>query len=188
MDFFDLPADLQVTPHLDLWHHLHLTQGDDWIFTVKDLHQPPGSFDLTYQWARAGVTSFSLTATSDDAGDYSFNVPAATTTAYTPGAYRVAAILTDTATGTRHTLGIQEGLLLPNLATVADPRSPNRIALDAVEAALAGAAPGAHICEYQVGGKIFKRKIEELVRMRAYYLQRTRIEDGKYMSHIYYNL
>ena len=188
MDAFDLPADLQVIPHETLWRHVALVQGDDWIFYIDQDRQPPGTCTLTFQWARAGVTGFSLVSTPNDAGGYSFNAPAATTAGYAPGKYRVQAFVTNLTTGTKHTLGIQEGQIYPSLATVGDPRSPYRQALDAVEFALANAAPGAHIIEYVVGGKTFKRKIDELMKVRAYYLQRCRVEDGKAVSHFFFSL
>ena len=187
MDMFDLPSDLLFIDRKTLWRRLALVQGDDWIWTVDLLNKPATEYTLTFEWAEAGVSAFSVVSTAE--GDsYSFNVPAATTATYTPGMYRVQAYLTNTETGTKHTLGIQEGQIYPNLASIGDPRSANRKALDAVEAALAAAAPGAHIIEYVVGGKTFKRKIEDLMNVRAYYAQRCRVEDGHAIGHKYFSL
>jgi hypothetical protein len=182
MDFFELGAN----DHANLWQNLSLVQGDDWIFEV-DLSKSAADYTLTYVWALAGQPAFSMVSTADGES-FSFNVPAASTAVLLPGSYRVQAVLTELATGTKQTLGIREGKVSPNLAEAVDPRSPNRIALDAVEGALASAAPGAHLVEYIVGGKTFKKRIADLLQMRAYYLQRCRVEDGKAMPHIYFGL
>ena len=186
MDQFDLPADLLTEDHHNLWRHLTRYQGDDWIFEVDLLNHSAGEYTLTYQWANLKGGPFSMDSSAD--GDsFSFNVPAATTAGYLPGKYRVQAVLTNLSTGTRHTLGIQEGQVLPSLLTVADPRSPNRKALDVVEAALTAGA-GSDIIEYEVGGKKIKKSRPQMLQLRAYYLQRCRVEDGHGMGRILFSL
>lgn len=162
-------------------------QGDTFSFNLRLTDYDPNVWTVTYYFAKAESSfNFASTATSD--GSFLMEVQATTTATYAPGLYYVSAVLTDT-NGNKFTAGQTEILIKPDVTKFSDPRSANRIALDAVTAALASAAPGAGIIEYTVGGTTMKKDYKSLLALRSFYLKLVRQEDKKpAISHIYYNL
>ena len=190
-DIFDYNLYALLPIHEDLWKHTGFFQGDDVTFSVDlpILSDVSGSYTLYYVWARQGVTAFIWQSTPvvGDLQGFSFYIPAATTAAYVPGNYYITAYLISNTDGTKHTIGQREGFVKPNPMFVADPRSPNRKALDKVEQALAEGA-GSDVIEYVVGGKTIKKSRPQMLQLRAYYLNRVKAEEGRAIGRISYYL
>lgn len=165
-------------------------QGDTWKFNVSLLDYNATSWTLTYSFKKTDVDPFTITATMDTDGSFLFNVASTLTADYIPGMYYVVAKITNVLTSEVYTVGRTEVQIKPDisLATNCDPRSTNKIALEAVEAALAAGA-GSDVIEYTVGGTIVKKNRDGLLKLRAYYLAKVRQEDGKpAISNILYSL
>ena len=160
-----------------------LYQGDSWKIETFLTDYDPAIYTLTYTFSKLGVTSFTISSTPGN-GLFNFYVSHTVTTNYTPGLYYVTAKVIDS-TGDIFTLGQAEIQVMADPATVTDPRSPNRKALDDVEAALAAGA-GSDLTEYTIGGTTVKKDRKGLLELRAFYLRRVRNEEGR--PAIYYNL
>ena len=115
--------------------------GDNWLWK-KDLDDyPPASYQLTYSFRllTSAATEISLGSSviTESGGEYLVEVPSATTAGYTKGDYTYQEYITKTSSSQR--LVISSGILTvkSNLdADTTDPRSHNRIVLDALEATL----------------------------------------------------
>lgn len=155
-----------------------LYNGDDWSFHVHLGEISASQYTLSYVFKKNEVLPFTITATNDN-GSFLFTVPNATTSTYVPGRYVISAYVIDS-NNFKTTIGQSEIYIQPNLATenTQDPRSRNRRALSEVEEALAACA-GSDIVEYSIDGTTYKMDRRKLLDLRAFYMQRVRIEDGK---------
>ena len=165
-----------------------LIQGDFWNFIVSLYNYDSSLYTLTYTFKKLGADTITINATSIN-GSFTFSVASATTAAYIPGLYYVVASIVETATGNKTTLGQTEIQIKPDMSTFnGDPRTPYKIALDDVEAALASGA-SSDVQEYTIGGRSVKKNRAGLIDLRNFYLARVRAEDGKStIGNIYYNL
>lgn len=102
--------------------------------------------------------------------DFTIDVPAATTAAWTPGAYTLQEYVAKD--GARHTIGTSPLRILPDIAAVAsgglDVRSHARKVLDAIEAWLESEAPTAAAFEI-AGRKLQNYPLTELLALRDRY-------------------
>jgi hypothetical protein len=165
-------------------------QGDDFSFNIYLPDYDSSLYSITYVFRKLNVDAFSITSTASLDGSFLMEVNATTTSDYIPGLYYVSAFLTETATGKKTTVGQTEIQIKADISQLTnyDPRSQNKIALEAVEAALASGA-GSDVIEYTIGGTIVKKDRKGLLALRAFYLTRVRAEAGKRaIGYIYNNL
>lgn len=154
-------------------------QGDTIATTVTLTDYDPTLWTLAYTFNRIGAAKITFISTPGAGGTFLMSVAKTVTALYAPGTYYLAATITKVSDGTRVTLGQVEGIIWPDPTTLAgDPRSPNRIAFDSVEAALASGA-GSDVVEYTIAGTQMKKDRAGLLALRAFYLVRVRAEQGK---------
>jgi len=126
-----------------------------------------------------GPAVIDLTAARDGAR-HVWSVGAAETAAWSPGEYSYAI---RAATG-RDVLEVESGRVrvLPNLALVTagfDGRTPNRVALDNIEAVLAKRATLDQE-RYRINNReLYRTPIGELIRLRGHYTQQVAREEAK---------
>ena len=163
-------------------------QGDTISFRIVLTEYDPSVWTITYTLLAMGQDPISFSSVPSDDGAHLMEVDATTTAGWAPGTYYLAATASN-ALGMRHTLGRVEGTIRPDLSTLTtDPRTPNKIALDDVEAALAAGA-GSDVVEYTIAGTAVKKDRMQLLELRAFYLHRVRAEQGKSaIGSILYNL
>ena len=159
-----------------------IMQGDTFSVTV-DLSAggySSSQYSLKYTFKRANTASFSITSTANPNGTYLMYATAAVTEGFAPGNYAVVATITNSVTAERFTLGQIEMVIAADLTSSAaafDPRSPNQIQLDAIDAALAKCFNDA-LVEYTVGNRTFKKNKLELLKARQFYALKVRKENG----------
>lgn len=137
--------------------------GAEWTLAI--LLRGPSSIDL---------------AADRDSSRHVWDVPAETTAAWTPGvyAYQVRATNTDgdavTVESGMRTIARDFAALAPG----AEVRSPNRIALDAIEAVIAKRAT-LDQQRYRINNReLYRESIGELMRLRAHYVELCKREDA----------
>lgn len=165
-------------------------QGDDLSFNISLPDYDPSNYSITYLFRKLNTEPFTITSTPAVNGSFLMEVAATITADYTPGLYYVSAYFIETATGKKTTAGQTEIQIKADISQLTnyDPRSSNKVALDAVEAALASGA-GSDVIEYTIGGTTVKKDRKGLLALRAFYLQRVKAEDGKpAIGNILYNL
>jgi hypothetical protein len=156
--------------------------GDTLKWTREDLatDYPLAGYSLTYALIRTGGTPITITA-SEGADKYTVTVPAATTGAWTPGVYRWAAYITDTATSERAQVDSGTITVRANLASPAagyDPRSHARRVLDAIEGVLEGRASKAHLETTLADGRSVKNiPHADLIKARQTYVAEVKREE-----------
>lgn len=166
-------------------------QSDTWTLNLYLADYSASDYVITYYFKKPNQTGFSISTTIDPTnGSFLFSVPSSVTATYQPGTYYLTAKATD-ALGNVVTLGQTEVTIKADLSLGnVDPRSPNRIALDAIETNLAlSAATDGGLIEYTINGTVVKTDKAGLMRLRDFYLARVRKEDGKSaIGNIFYNL
>ena len=172
-----------------LFKYSFFYQGDSWDFFITLPDYDSSVYTLNYVFAKVNTPSFVVSSTVSTGTQFNFSVDSTVTSTYTPGLYYVSAYLTD-GTGKKTTLGQSEILIKADISLAAngDPRTPNKIAFDDVEAALASGA-GSDVIEYTVGGTTVKKNRQGLMDLRAFYLKRVRQEEGRLaITNTLYNL
>jgi len=133
-------------------------------------------YTLTYRLVpRVSGAAIEITA-SADGDDFTVNVSAATTAAWTAGEYSWHSYVT--LTGARYTVGQGQITLKPNPAsmTAQDTRSHAQKMLAAIEALLEGRS-SSDIESYTIHSRsITKMSVAELVKWRSFYQQQVRSE------------
>jgi len=165
--------------------------GDDWLFyiNVDSFSLDTTGYTLSYVFKKQGLAPIIITSSSVAGNIFTFSIPAATTTAYKAGLYTISAFLTSPL-GIKTTLGYSEALIKADLTAegVNDPRSPNKKALHDIEKCLADGA-GSDVQEYTIGSTTMRLDRKGLLDLRAFYMQRVRMEDGKpSIGSVYFNL
>lgn len=134
---------------------LRIHAGDSLTWRRDDLtadYPATAGWSLTYTLV-SPTKAITVAATPDGAA-FLVTVPAANTTAWTPGDYTWAAAVSNGAQ--RTTIGTGRLTVLPNVAGALgglDVRSPARQALDAVNTALASYGAKAYLQEIQTGDR-----------------------------------
>jgi hypothetical protein len=161
----------------DLFKNNMLYQNDDWDFSVFLPDYDCATWTLQYAFAKKDMEPFTIQSQAGTGSYFRFVVAAANTNK-TPGLYVVTCSILDQ-TGKKTTLGQSQVTIRADLSLAenGDPRSPNRIAFDDVETALASGA-GSDVQEYTVGGTVVKKNRAGLLALRAFYLGQVRQEAG----------
>lgn len=159
----------------------NLYQGDDWVFDVT-MQDPDADYTgctLTYTLKTGTNAPITIASTGLTNNIFSFSVPAVTTATFPAGKYYVSASLVN-ALGQKTTLDTTEISIRANLAALGttDPRSLYQQALDDIEACLAQGA-GSDVQEYTIGGSTTRLDRKGLLELRAFFLQRVRLENGQ---------
>lgn len=155
-----------------------LRAGETLQFT-KHVPDYPATNGWQINYSLRGSASTKIDFSSTASGiDHSVAVAFAITAQWLPGIYSGVGIITDTVTAKVIWTGQIE--ILPNLAAMdggTDTRTPNRIALDNVRAALAGRA-SATILKSEVEGTTLERiPHAELIRLESYLAVKVRNEE-----------
>ena len=155
--------------------------SDDWNWSIyiENLNLDTTGYTLTYVFKKQGINPIIVVSSSVSGNVFTFSVSNAITSLYKPGTYITTAFLTDN-NGIKTTLGYSEAIFKADLSAegVNDPRSHNRKALADVEKCLAEGA-GSDVSDYTIGGSTVKLDRKGLLELRAFYLHRVRLEDGK---------
>lgn len=152
---------------------LKVVVGDfiQWKKTALAESYPPAQFSANYV-ARitAGGASEIQLAAIERTGYYLFQVPSATSEAFTPGFYHWQLEITETATGNRLVVERGEFEAIPDLdSNGADPRSHADIMVDKIESLLEGRADK-DVSSYSIQGRsISKMSVADLLQWRDYY-------------------
>lgn len=152
---------------------LKVVVGDfiQWKKTALAESYPPATYSAQYV-ARitAGGSSEITLAAIERTGYYLFQVPSATSEAFTPGFYHWQLEIIETATGNRIVVERGEFEAIPDLdVNGSDPRSHADIMLDKIESLLEGRADK-DVSSYSIQGRsISKMSVADLLQWRDYY-------------------
>lgn len=152
---------------------LKVVVGDfiQWKKTALAESYPPATYSAQYV-ARitAGGSSEITLAAIERTNYYLFQVPSATSEAFTPGFYHWQLEVIQTSTGNRIVVERGEFEAIPDLDNNgADPRSHAEIMLDKIESLLQGRADK-DVSSYSISGRsIAKMSITDLLTWRDYY-------------------
>lgn len=146
---------------------------------VKSLSDYPATSNWNINYSFRGQSSTKIDFSSTASGkDHSVNIAFATTAAWLPGIYSGVGVVTDGTTAKVIWTGQLE--ILPNLAAMdggIDTRTPNRIALDNVRAALAGRASST-VMKSEVEGTTLERISHgDLIKLESYLAVKVRNEE-----------
>lgn len=144
----------------------------------RDIDNFPASdgWTLSYTLLSVGLSPININGgvvTSTD-GTFNVNVPASTTTGWTPGKYLWTAYVVGSGQYAGQRFKVAEGAIeiKPNPATAdatVDPRSQAKKNLDAIDAVLAGRVT-ADVQSYKIGiRELVKMRASELLSLRGYY-------------------
>lgn len=126
-----------------------------------------------------GPAAIDLPATRDGSR-HVWDVSAATTAGWLPGAYNFAVRVTDGVDVLEAAIG--HTTITPNLAAAPagyDGRSESRVALDAINAVLAKRAT-LDQQRYRINNReLYRESVSELLRLRAHYVELCRTEDAQ---------
>lgn len=142
-----------------------LIAGDTWSWSIVDSDRSPANgWALSFRFS--GATNFPLTVTTNATGDgWDITHAAATTASVSTGRYEWfarASLAADAVTIARGQLTVQ-----PNItATGIDGRSNSRVALEAIEAMIAGRASAAQKMYEIAGRKVEFFSLPELLKAR----------------------
>lgn len=143
----------------------NLIAGDTWSWGIIDTDRSPAAgWSLALRFS--GATNFALTVATNVAGDgWDVSYSATLSAAVAPGRYEWFARATLGATV--QTIARGEVTIAPNISTVGiDGRSNSRIALEAIEAMIAGRASAAQK-QYEIAGrKVEFFSLEDLLKAR----------------------
>lgn len=129
-----------------------ITPGDTvkWTRTLPDYPADAG-WVLSYEFVKASTR---ITVTGGASGaDHAVTISSATSAAYVAGTYDWRARVTKA--GEVYTVASGRTVIKPSFAAATDARSQMRIALEAIEATLAGRATTA-TAEYEIAGRRLK--------------------------------
>ena len=152
---------------------LKVVVGDfiQWKKTALAESYPPATHSAEYvARVTAGGSSEIKLAAIERTGYYLFQVPSATSEAFTPGFYHWQLEITETATGNRIVVERGEFEAIPDLDNNgADPRSHADIMVDKIESLLEGRADK-DVSSYSIQGRsISKMSVADLLQWRDYY-------------------
>lgn len=152
---------------------LKVVVGDfiQWKKTALAASYPPATHSAQYiARITAGGASEITLAAIERTDYYLFQVPSATSEAFTPGYYHWQLEITQTATGNRIVVERGEFEAIPDLdANGADPRTHAEVMLDKIESLLEGRADK-DVSSYSIQGRsISKMSISDLLQWRDYY-------------------
>ena len=168
-----------------------LVAGETWRWNKILADYPASTWTLSYVFLlQSGTTSFTIT-TSSDGDTHVISVVAATTAAYTAGDYYWQAYVTD---GTNKYLADRGAMtVLPDFGSeTSDPRTHERIVLDALEACIENRATDDVLEMTMPNGKSLKvMSWDELIKARKYYrrlvsAQERSVDDPNSDRHIKY--
>lgn len=153
-------------------------QGDTFSVNVSLLDYNSGDWTLKYIFKKNGIEPITVDSVSNSDGTFTISIDSTVTASFASGLYYVTAKVIKGAEV--YTLGQTEIQVRADISQVSnyDPRSQNRIALDAIEQALVDGA-GSDLVEYTIGGETYKKDRKGLLELRAFYLKRVRQEEGK---------
>ena len=157
-------------------------QGDTWSLNVdlSDYGYDATLYTLSYTLKIAASSPITITSTANPDHTFLMKVTAATTETYLPGNYLAIAQIHTIATGEKYTVCTTQIIVQPDLTTslsAFDPRSPNQIILDEINAALA-LCFGDAVVEYTIGGRMVKKNKMELLKAKMLYTKLVRSENG----------
>ena len=151
--------------------------GLDFQATVSIAAYPATQWQLSA--ILRGPQAINLSSTPDDTA-FVFAAPAATTSTWTPGNYWFS--LRATMGSALMDAGSGQLTIIPDLSTVTEPydgRTPNEIALAAIDAVLAKRASQDQQ-RYMIGGReLWRTPIADLMKLRGYYAMRVSRERAK---------
>lgn len=152
---------------------LKIVVGDfiQWKKTALAETYPPASYSAQYvaRITAGGSSEIQLVAIERD-GYYLFQVPSATSEAFTPGFYHWQLEVIQTSSGNRLVVELGEFEAIPDLdVNGSDPRSHADIMLDKIESLLEGRADK-DVTSYSIQGRsISKMSVTDLLQWRDYY-------------------
>jgi len=144
-------------------------RAGDLLTWTKSLADYPANQSWTLAYTLINAASKITINASASGADFLVSVAAATTAAYTAGAYQWMARVTKATE--IYTVGQGTIEILPNLATATtfDGRTHAKTMLDAIEAAFEGKASSTQL-EMEINGRRIKSfSPEEMIRWRSYY-------------------
>lgn len=152
---------------------LKVVVGDfiQWKKTALAESYPPATYSAQYVARITAGGSSEITLAAIERTDYYlFQVPSATSEAFTPGFYHWQLEVIQTSTGNRIVVERGEFEAIPDLDNNgADPRSHAEIMLDKIESLLQGRADK-DVSSYSISGRsIAKMSITDLLTWRDYY-------------------
>lgn len=156
----------------------HEVRAGDTVRWRRELADYPASDGWILAYTLVGSASVKSISATADGDAFSVAIPAATSAAWEPGAYRVQETVTKGAE--RYTLCTVTLRVLQNLAALtagADLRTHARKVLDAIEAWLESKAPTASSIEI-AGRKISNYPLPELLALRDRYRAEVRREEA----------
>lgn len=143
----------------------NLIAGDIWSWGIVDTDRSPANgWSLEFRFS--GATNFAVTVATNTAGNgWDVSYAAASSAGVTPGRYEWFARAT--LSTTVQTIARGEVTIAPNITAVGiDGRSNSRIALEAIEAMIAGRASSAQKQYEIVGRKVEFFSLGELLKAR----------------------
>ena len=155
--------------------------GDSWNWKRTFSDYPPSAYALSYSFrlltTAATEISFSINESGDD---YLIQVNATTTVNHTAGDYTYQEYITKSATGERIVYSSGLTTVKSNLdADTSDPRSHERIVLDALLATLENRASIDQMSMSIAGRSLSRMSPEELITWKSYYQHLVLKEDKK---------
>ena len=177
-------ANLFDTSSFTTTEPLSFTAGDRVAWTRVDIggDYPPASYSLSYTARKEGAGTVSITATASASGsNYQIIIPASTTANYSAGRYHWQMYIKRTSDNERITLDSGAFIIQPNKATATtDPRSNNKVMLDAIDALLDGRATKDQMGYSIAGRSITRIPLPDLMvwrdRYAAKYVKEVRME------------
>jgi len=157
-----------------------MTQGDTLAVTVSLLDYPATAYTLAYCLKVVNQVPTIITSTPSGV-QHKITIPGTTSAAWVPGTYLLVAYVVAIVGGARLTLGGTDFTVFEDLTgtTAAyDPRSPNKVILDQIDAVLAKITTDA-IADYTIGGRSVRLDKAGLLKMRQHYAVKVRKESGR---------
>jgi hypothetical protein len=152
-----------------------ITKGERIEWEKEFCDYPSDEWALQYRF-RGGGTGFDADAIAGPGRGFTLEITAANSLSAEPGKYRWQAWLTEIAdsTNTQMVAGgvitVEPGFVAGDAADV-DLRTPEKIALDAIDAALANAATSDQL-EYEISTPVGSRRIKRMARTELIELRR----------------
>lgn len=155
---------------------LNLRQGDTWSWTVTLTDYPASTYTLKFAAKTFGQLAISWTSTASGL-NHVISVSSATTAAFNPGDYDLVVYAIKGAE--RTTIATGGITITPDFLTAQDTRSWAKRCYDAINATIEGRATSDEL-EYTIGGTTIKKMaVTDLLKMRTYFKNIIRKEEGK---------
>ena len=155
-----------------------LVAGDRWVWKRSDLSgdYPTATYSLAYYFRLNTTTAFSVTAT-ESGNDYLIEIPSATTAGYAKGLWYWSGFIERTSDSQR--AEIEYGTTTVEVDSAVsedDPRSPDQIILDSIEAVIGNRATIDQQSMSIAGRSLSRMTTDELFKWRNDYRERVRMD------------